>query len=459
MGEGGIMSIPQAGGGPITGRDELVTYIEQGARALKSFRIGTEHEKFGFHTDDHSPVPYEGPRGIRALLEGLKRYGWQGLYEGDTLVGLTQDGASVSLEPGGQVELSGAPLETIHDTCREVHAHLDQVRSVGEELGIGFLGLGMSPKWTLSETPVMPKGRYAIMRRYMPKKGRLGLDMMFRTCTVQVNLDYSSEADMVKKLRVGLALQPIATALFANSPFTEGKESGYLSYRSEIWRDVDPDRTGMLPFAFKSGMGFEAYVDYALDVPMYFLYREGRYLDVAGQPFRAFLERRIPGLEHVEPQIGDWADHLTTLFPEVRVKRFMEMRGADGGPWRRLCALPALWVGLLYDDAALDAAWRLVRDWTEEEREALRREVPRYALKTEFRGQTVQHIAKDVVRIAKDGLKARARQSGFDADESIFLDEIEAIAESGITPAEELLARYRGPWKREIDRVFIECAY
>lgn len=453
------MSIPQAGGEPIESRDDLVAFLEQGARPPEDFRIGTEHEKFGFHTDDHSPVAYEGPRGIRALLEGLMRFGWKGVYEGDTLVGLEQDGASVSLEPGGQVELSGAPLETIHDTCREVHAHLDQVRAVGEELGIGFLGLGMSPKWTLAATPVMPKGRYAIMRRYMPKKGRHGLDMMFRTCTVQVNLDFSSEADMVKKMRVGLALQPVATALFANSPFTEGRENGYLSYRSEIWRDVDPDRTGMLPFVFADGMGFEAYVDYALDVPMYFVYREGRYLDVAGHPFRAFLERKIPGLEGVTPQIGDWADHLTTLFPEVRLKRFMEMRGADGGPWRRLCALPALWVGLLYDPAALEAAYRLIKGWTAEEREALRRDVPRHALKAPFRKGTVQNLARDVVRLAKQGLKARARRDGLDADESIFLDEIETIAETGITPAEDLLARFHGPWRGDIERVFVECAY
>jgi glutamate--cysteine ligase len=453
------MSIPQAGGGPIAGRDELVAYLEEGARPAKDFRIGTEHEKFGFHTGDHSPVPYEGPRGIRALLEGLKRYGWQGVYEGETLIGLAQGGASVSLEPGGQVELSGAPLETIHDTCREVHAHLEQVRVVGEELGIGFLGLGMSPKWTLAETPIMPKGRYAIMRRYMPKRGGHGLDMMFRTCTVQVNLDFSSEANMVKKMRVGLALQPIVTALFADSPFTEGRENGFLSYRSEIWRDVDPDRTGMLPFVFKDGMGFEAYVDYALDVPMYFLYRDGRYLDVAGCPFRSFLERKLPGFEHIEPTMSDWADHLTTLFPEVRLKRFMEMRGADGGPWRRLCALPAIWVGLLYDDAALEAAYRLTRDWTEEERETLRRDVPRRALKTAFRTRTVRDIAREVVQIAREGLKARARKSGLNADESIFLDEIEAIAETGVTPAEELLARYRGPWDRDIEHIFTECAY
>lgn len=453
------MSIPQSGGGPIEGRSDLIAFLEEGARAPADFRIGTEHEKFGFRLDDHSPVPYEGPRGIGALLQGLKRFGWEGVYEGDTLVGLTQDGASVSLEPGGQFELSGAPLETIHDTCREVHAHLDQVQSVGHELGIGFLGLGFSPKWTLGETPMMPKGRYAIMRRYMPTRGRHGLDMMFRTCTVQVNLDFSSEADMVKKMRVGLALQPVVTALFANSPFTEGKPNGYLSYRSEVWRDVDPDRTGMLPFVFEDGMGFEAYVDYALDVPMYFLYRGGRYLDVSGHTFRALLEHRIPGFEALVPTISDWADHLTTLFPEVRLKRFMEMRGADGGPWRRLCALPALWVGLLYDSAALEAAYRLTRDWTEEEREALRREVPRHALNTQFRTRIVQDLARDVVQIARDGLKARSRHDGLNADENIFLEEIEAIAETGVTPAEELLARYRGPWAGDIERVFAEFAY
>ena len=453
------MSIPQAGGGPIHSRHDLVAFLEAGVKPQAAWRIGTEHEKFGFRLADHAPLPYDGPSGIRAMLEGLTRFGWQPITEGSHIIGLSQNGASVSLEPGGQLELSGAPLETIHETCREVNAHLDQVAVVAREIGAGFLGLGFTPNWRLDEVPVMPKGRYAIMRRYMPTRGKLGLDMMFRTCTVQVNLDFSSEADMVAMLRVGLALQPIATALFANSPFTEGKPNGYLSYRSRIWEDVDPDRTGMLPFAFEDGFGFERYVDYALDVPMYFVYRDGRYIDVAGTPFRKFLERDVPALKGIEPTLSDWADHLTTIFPEVRLKKFLEMRGADGGPWKSLCALPALWVGLLYDKSALAGAHALVADWTEEERQYLRREVPRHALATPFRKGTVRDVAREVVGLARAGLKARARRGSVDADETPFLGSLFDTVESGVTPAERLLERYHGAWQGDVARIFAECAY
>lgn len=453
------MSIPQTAGGLIESRDDLVRYIEAGSKPPAQWRIGTEHEKFGFHLDDFSPLPYGGPRGIQAMLEGLRRFGWSPVREGETIIGLTQAGASVSLEPGGQFELSGAPVETIHETCREVHAHLDQVAAVARDKEIGFLGLGFAPTWRLDEVPVMPKGRYAIMRRYMPTRGKHGLDMMFRTCTVQVNLDFQSEADMVRKMRVALALQPVATALFANSPFTEGKPNGYQSFRSQIWLDTDPDRTGMLPFAFEPGFGFERYVDYALDVPMYFVYRNGRYIDVAGYPFRAFLEGRIPALEGERATLSDFADHLTTIFPEVRLKRFMEMRGADGGPWRRLCALPALWVGLLYDGGALSEAEALVAGWTQAEREALRRAVPVQGLRTPFRGRTVGAIARDMVAIALRGLKTRARAGNLDADETLYLDELSEIVESGRSPADRLLADYEGPWRQDIRRVFKDHAY
>jgi glutamate--cysteine ligase len=454
----------EGGGRPIESRDELIAHFEAGCKPRDAWRIGTEHEKFGFHTADLSPVPYEGPSGIAALLgEMASRFGWQPIYEDGQVIALNDPsselGGSITLEPGGQFELSGAPLRTIHDTCEEVHTHLRQVAEAGSALGIGFLGLGFSPKWSFAQTPRMPKGRYAIMSAYMPKVGRLGLDMMFRSCTVQVNLDFASEADMVKKLRVGLALQPVVTALFANSPFTEGKPNGFLSFRSEIWRDTDPDRTGMLPFAFEDGMGFERYVDYALDVPMYFVARDKRYIDVAGASFRDFLQGRLLQLPGVRATLSDWSDHLTTLFPEVRLKRYLEMRGADGGPWRRLCALPAIWTGLLYDDASLDAAWALVKDWTEEERQAMRDAVPRLALKTPFRRGAVMDIARDVVRIAKDGLQARAETRPYRGDESIFLDVLEATAQNGVTPAEALLAKYERDWGGDIDKVFISEAY
>jgi glutamate--cysteine ligase len=447
---------------PIESRDQLVRWLEAGCKPPTRFRIGTEHEKLPFTLTRHEPVPYEGPRGIRAVLEGMRHLlGWEEILEGDAIIGLLDvtGGGAISLEPGGQFELSGAPLETVHQTSSELIAHLVQLREVATPLGIGFLGIGMSPKWTRAETPVMPKGRYRIMANYMPKVGTLGLDMMFRTCTVQVNLDFSSEADMAKKLRVGLALQPVATALFANSPFTEGKPNGFLSFRSEIWRDTDPDRTGMLSWAFEPGMGFERWVDYALDVPMYFLKRGDRYIDVAGASFRALLEGRLNSLPGERATISDWANHLTTIFPEVRLKRYLEMRGADGGPWARICALPALWVGLLYDQAALDAAWELVKDWSAEERQLLRDQVPRLGLRARVGKQAVRELAREVVALSRDGLRRRARRDRSGRDESHFLAPVEEVVERGQTPAEDLLARFNGEWGGSVEPAFAALAY
>jgi glutamate--cysteine ligase len=374
-------------------------------------------------------------------------------------IALSLGAASISLEPGGQFELSGAPLETMHQTCNEVHTHLAQVKEVAAELGVGFLGIGFNPKWRRDDVSWMPKGRYRIMREYMPKRGNLGLDMMLRTCTVQVNLDYGSEADMVKKFRVALALQPVATALFANSPFVEGKPTGYLSFRSHVWEDTDPDRCGMLPFVFDDGMGFERYVDYVLDVPMYFVYRDGKFIDASGQSFRDFMKGRLPALPGEIPTMSDWTDHLTTLFPEVRLKTFLEMRGADAGPWEELCALPALWVGLLYDSASLDAAWDLVKDWTAEERAALRRETPKTALKTPFRSRTVREVALEMLDLSRSGLRRRNRRNRAGEDETGFLATLEESARSGVTPAEIKLERFRGAWRGSVDPVFGEYAY
>lgn len=450
---------PQSGGEPIEDRHQLVAYFEQGCKPASEWRLGTEHEKFLFRLADRLPLPYEGEAGVGAFLQALTRYGWEPLLENDRVVALRMGGCHITLEPGGQLELAGAPLATIHEVCAEVHEHLAQVKTVAQALGVGLIGLGFAPTWRRDEIPWMPKQRYDIMRRYMPQRGSLGLDMMLRTATVQVNLDYASEADMVKKLRVGLALQPVATALFANSPFTEGRPNGFLSYRSQIWTDTDPDRCGMLPWAFESGMGFERYADYALDVPMYFVYRDGRYIDAAGQSFRDFLEGRLPALPGERPTLGDWDDHLTTIFPEVRLKRFMEMRGADGGPWRRLCALPALWAGLCYDDAALDAAWDLVKDWNAEERDALRREVPRTGLDTPFRGATVRDLAQRTLEIAREGLTRRGCRDGIGRDEGYFLDQLDEIAASGRPQARALLDAYEGRWQGRVERVFDEYAY
>ncbi len=448
----------------ISSRDELAAYLEQGSKPAHEWRIGTEHEKFGFYRHGHGPVPYEGERGIRALLEALAdRFGWDAVTEGGNIIALRRKdcpkGGAVSLEPGGQLELSGAPLENLHETHEELRQHLIEVGEVGGELGIGFLGLGFSPKWTLAETPMMPKERYRIMTRYMPKRGRRGLDMMFRTSTVQVNMDFSDERDMVAKLRAGLALQPVATALFANSPFTDGKPNGFQSYRAEVWRDTDPDRTGLMPFAFDSGMGFERYVDYALDVPMYFVYRDGRYIDVAGASFRNFLDGKLAGLPGARPTLDDWADHLTTLFPDVRLKHFLEMRGADAGLFAQVWALPALWTGLLYDKLALDGALALTADWSEEERQALRAKVPRSGLDTPFRGGTLRDIARETVALAESGLKRRALLDRSGEDERKALAPLLETIEDGRSPADRLLALYDGPWQRDIDRVFDTQAF
>ena len=451
---------PNADNTPIASKADLVGYLESGNKPPEAWRIGTEHEKFVFRQDSHRPVSYEEPDGIRTMLEAFRdRFGWEPLYEEDRLLALVKDKASITLEPAGQFELSGAPLETIHETCHEVGSHLEQVRAIGNDLGVGMIGLGFAPNWSLDDMPRMPKGRSAIMRRYMPKVGTLGLDMMHRTCTVQVNLDFASESDMVQKFRVSLALQPIATALFAASPFTAGKPNGFMSYRSHIWTDTDNDRCGMLPFVFEPGFGFERYVDYMLDVPMYFVYRDQRYIDAAGQSFKDFIAGTLPAFPGEKPHLGDWSDHLTTAFPEVRLKKFLEMRGADAGPWRRLCALPALWVGLLYDQTALDAASDLIRDWTIEEMMSLRDAVPRQALKTPFRKTTLQQIALQVLEISRMGLKNRRRQTAFTDDESLFLDPLFEIARSGQTPAEELLANYHGRWAGSVDPVFDEYAY
>jgi glutamate--cysteine ligase len=448
----------------IESRDELVTYIEQGEKPKAQWRIGTEHEKFPFYREGLKPVPYEGPAGIRALLEGMaEKSGWRPIYDLDHVIALEDPtcalGGSITLEPGGQFELSGAPLQTIFQTCEELDKHLKLVREVADPLGISFLGLGSSPLWTRAETPRMPKSRYGIMTAYMPKVGKLGLDMMYRSATVQVNLDFADEADMVKKMRVSLALQPIAAALFANSPFTEGKPNGYLSFRSAIWLDTDAARTGMLPFAFEDGMGYERYVDYALDVPMYFVRRDNQYIDLAGASFRDFLDGRLPQLPGEKPTLTDWADHLTTLFPEVRLKRFLEMRGADSGTRRSLCALPAFWTGLLYHQPSLDAAYDLIKDWTAEERQQLRDAVPRLALKTPFRNGTVLGIAREAVKVAGAGLKARGYTDLVTGDESTFIEPLAEIVECGQTCAERLLERYHGEWGGDVKPVFVECAY
>ena len=456
------MSIPQSGGGPIEHMSQLAEYLESGCKPKDDWRIGTEHEKFGYCKDTLKPIPYDGERSVLAVLEGLRDgHGWTPMEEGGKLIGLTKDGANVSLEPGGQLELSGAPLETIHQTCDEVNEHLRDVKDIADKVGVGFIGLGAAPIWQYEDMPVMPKGRYKLMTDYMDQVGTMGKSMMYRTCTVQVNLDFQSEADMVQKLRVALALQPVATALFANSPFFEGKPNGHKSWRSRIWRDLDPARTGMLPFVFDEGFGFQQYVDYALDVPMYFVYRDGKYINALGQSFRDFLNGKLPALPGETPTLSDWADHLTTVFPEARIKKYMEMRGADGGPWRRICALPAFWVGLMYDQNSLDAAWDLVKHWDAETREAWRVEASVRGLQAIVGGRRMIDLAAEVLDISRKGLIARARPGlgGMVQDERHFLHALEDSIEMGKTPADELLDRYNGDWNGDLTRIYGEYSY
>ena len=443
--------------------NQLKDWMEAGCKPVEDWRIGTEHEKFGFRTNDHKPLPYAGPDGIQAMLEGLMRFGWQGKYEGDVLVGLSRageaGGGSVTLEPGGQLELSGAPLKNIHQTCAEVNTHLGEVRAVAAELGQSYLGIGYAPSWGLEDAPQMPKGRYRLMTDYMPTRGTRGLEMMYLTATVQVNLDYGSPADMVEKLKIALALQPLATALFANSPFKNGKPTGNLSERSLVWLDTDPDRTGMLPMVFEPSFGFDHYVDYALNAPMYFVQRDGGFINALGMSFRDFLEGRLPALPGEKPTATDWEDHLTTLFPEARVKRFIEMRGADAGSWQSLCALPAFWVGLLYDGATQNRVADMIADWTQDERETLHRLAPVSGLATPFRGGTLGDLAADVLALAEQGLHARSFLDGTGGDEALFLQPLHDSVARGQTPAEALLAKYQDEWDGQVAPVFDALAF
>ena len=456
------MSIPQTGGGPIEHHDQLAQYLADGCKPKADWRIGTEHEKFGYCKDTHKPLPFSGKRSIEAVLGGLRdRFGWAPVTEGGFLIGLEKDGANVSLEPGGALELSGAPVETIHQTCDEVNVHLAEVKSIADEIGVGFIGLGAAPAWSHDEMPLMPKGRYKLMDAYMDKVGTSGKMMMRRTCTVQVNLDFSSEPDMIQKMRVAIALQPVATALFANSPFFDGKPNGHKSWRARIWRHLDDARTGMLPFVFDEDFGFERYVEYMLDVPMYFVYRDGKYVDALGQSFRDFLKGQLPALPGETPTLSDWADHLTTAFPEARLKQFIEMRGADGGPWRRLCALPAFWVGLTYDQEALDAAYDLCKNWDTETREQWRVAASVDGLQAKVGGQSMHDIARECINIAELGLKNRAMPGagGMVPDETHFLNALKDSVETGKTPADELLEQYHGAWNGDLSKIYGEFSY
>ena len=456
------MSIPQSGGGRIENHNQLIEYLASGCKPKSDWRIGTEHEKFGYCKETLLPIPYSGDRSVLAILKGLEReFGWAPITEKNNLIGLSKNGANVSLEPGGALELSGAQVQTVFQTCDEVNEHLSQVKSIADKLNIGFIGLGAAPHWKHHEMSMMPKGRYKLMSEYMDQVGTMGKSMMFRTCTVQVNLDYSSEADMVQKMRVALALQPVATALFSNSPFFDGKLTGHKSWRSRIWRSLDAQRTGLLPFVFNEGFGFESWVEYALDVPMYFVYRDGHYINALGQSFREFMKGKLPALPGELPTLDDWADHLTTIFPEARLKKFIEMRGADAGQWHRLCALPAFWVGICYDQSSLDAAWDIVKNWDEDDRENLRVAAAKDGLNGSVGNMRLIDLAKETVQISENGLEKRAKasSSGLHSDESHFLESLKENIEKRKSSADELLEKYHGSWNRDLTKIFEEYSY
>ena len=456
------MSIPQSGGGRIENHNQLIEYLASGCKPKSDWRIGTEHEKFGYCKETLLPIPYSGDRSVLAILKGLEReFGWAPITENNNLIGLSKNGANVSLEPGGALELSGAQVQTVFQTCDEVNEHLSQVKSIADKLNIGFIGLGAAPHWKHHEMSMMPKGRYKLMSEYMDQVGTMGKSMMFRTCTVQVNLDYSSEADMVQKMRVALALQPVATALFSNSPFFDGKLTGHKSWRSRIWRSLDAQRTGLLPFVFNESFGFESWVEYALDVPMYFVYRDGHYINALGQSFREFMKGQLPALPGELPTLDDWADHLTTIFPEARLKKFIEMRGADAGQWHRLCALPAFWVGICYDQSSLDAAWDIVKNWDEDDRENLRVAAAKDGLNGSVGNKKLIDLAKETVQISENGLEKRAKASsnGLHSDESHFLESLKENIEKRKSSADELLEKYHGSWNRDLTKIFEEYSY
>lgn len=455
-----MSSFVQTGGEPVRDREALIAHLAAGGKPREQWRVGTEHEKFGFRKSDHTPIPYEGGNGIRAILEAMaSRFGWEMVREGELPIALRQDGAAITLEPGGQLELSGAPLLTIHQTQAEINLHLDQLGAVCREFDVAFLGIGVQPRWRYEQIPWMPKGRYRFMRAYLATRGERGLDMMTRTATVQANYDFGDEADMVRKFRVAMALQPVATALFANSPFVDGKPQDFLSYRMAIWRDTDPDRCGWLPFVFDQGFGFARYVEWALDVPMFFYHRNGVYQDAGGAPFRLFLDGRLPALPGERPTLADWDLHLSTLFPDVRLKQFLELRGADAGNSAHLCALPALWKGLLYHEPSLDAVWELVAEWTREEREAVHALAPRLGLETPLPGGGVlRELALEVLEHARQGLLAINERNAEGCSEAVYLKPLFQIAESGQTPAEWLLEAYRTRWGERLEPLFREMA-
>lgn len=441
----------------VTRRDPLIAYFATGAKPRSEWRIGTEYEKVAVERKTGRAARYFGRNGIEELLRRLAdRYGWTPRSEGDHVIALQGERATITLEPGAQVELSGEPCESIHCAHAELTEHVSQIVSVGEEIGIAFLGLGMQPLSPVEDIEWVPKARYGIMGPYMQKVGTLGHRMMKQTATVQTNIDFSDERDAMEKMRVTMGLSPILTAMFANSPICDGRLNGYMSFRQHVWTDTDRDRCGLLPFVFSRDAGFEDYADWALGVPMYFIRRDDRFVDLSGLPFREFLKKGAAG-HHAT--LADWQLHLTTLFPEVRLKTYIEVRSVDSQPPERMLALPALMKGVLYDADCLLGAWDLVKGWSFGERLDLYDASHRDALMARVRGVRLLDLARELCAIARVGLRRQNLRNGRGEDETVYLNGIERQLESGVSPARVIADRWAGEWEERIDRLIGFAAY
>ena len=428
----------------------LVKIFSEGCKEKIKWKIGTEHEKFGFKKKSLEPINFQDIQQI--FLKLSNKYNWEKVFEDSNLIALKKNNASITLEPGGQIELSGAPMKNLFETCKEVNQHQSELDDICKSMEIDFLGMGLLPKWKLNKIKLMPKKRYKIMSEYMPQVGSKGLDMMFRTATIQANYDFSSESDMVKKMRVSQSLQPIIIALYANSPFVDGKITNYKSFRSFIWTKTDKKRCGILPFIYDNSFSFERYVDYLLDIPMYFIIRDNEYINMTKYTFRNFLEKKV--LKKIEPNLEDWKIHLTTVFPEVRLKTFIELRGADGGPWSRVCALPAFWTGILYDKKNLNEIWTKISHWDYSGIVNFYENVRRDGLNTFTPdGEKLSDFTKTILNQSGEGLVRRNIKTDR-GNESIFLEPLKKILESGKSPAEMWKKLFFSEWKNDIDMLY-----
>jgi len=445
----------------VINKNELIGYFFDGVKSKNNLKIGVEHEKFILNKESLKPISYYENNGIKNILEKLTTLGWEPLYDDNknTIIAVKKGKQAITLEPGGQIELSGAPLDNIHETCEETTNHLKELKKLGNEFNFILLGIGVEPNLKLDDFPWMPKQRYKIMRKYMEQVGTLGHHMMKRTCTNQVNIDYSSEEDMINKIRLILNLESIATAIFSNSPFDQGNVSKYRSLRSHFWHHTDPNRTGLLPFVFDKDFNFEKYTDYALNIPMYFIRREHKYINMTQYTFKDYLEGKCTKVNY-EATLDDWEDHLTTLFPQVRLKHYLEIRSMDACNWDLICSQPAFWIGILYDDEILDKIKQITEDWKGEDRQYLNKRVPEDGLKTEFKKRKLIDFAQEFFELSKKGLSKRNQLSkNGEFDESIHMKDLENNLTDGCSPADCLITKFNTTWEKSVLPIYKELAY